>query len=1074
MLTLNRVRLINWHYFHDSTINLEMTTLIAGDNGSGKSTIIDAIQYALIADIRKIQFNAAAIAQRTERTLEGYCRCKIGATGMEYYRGDTISHVILEFKHGEKHFLAGVQVETSASFEIREQFYILKHGKIEDIPVYNGQNMTIPREFRERLKRLGAVLCPTKRDYNSRLTSLLGVFRRNSNFNPYFEALIRSVSFVPLVSVDRFVCDYILEERQVDISAMKENLLNYKEAEREADAMERKIADLQSIEKHQEQANTFLEQVIKQEYLENRLPIEIHKAELDHKKISRAQKDHEYRVMKESLEQCKDRQRRFQQRYEEITIALSSNDSFRLFGQYNREKEQLEQQLANIEDLMKRFNLIHGQTEALLGRKISSELQTELHMLSEEHDELIEQRMVCQGQIRSLDDEMADLSKEEQEVIRGLLRYPENTTKLQKALSEKRIEAWVFADLLEVLKPEWQNAVEGWLNTQRFNLLVEENQFQKALEVYDSLPKDISGVGLPHLGKMQHAEVYPGSLAEQVEASSPLARRYCAHLLGDVMISSIDRLKEHAKSVTQDCMKYSNKTASRIHESVYSRWYIGASAKQKRLEVIRHRLEELAREKDHLKSTLLHMDSNIDMHKRALNAIRELQNLQSAFTRHESTLEELKEVLKQLETIDTSEFNELKHQMESLKQQIGDLQEEMDQKHVYSGKLEQELLHLEIQISELAVELENSTEQLDQFLQSHQSLLPEFEVFYAKHIANDPSMEELSNKLNSIGITKKGTLTKLSEMNKQLRKEKEDYNRNNNTYMRVDGDDSLQFLQTLDRFKRTELPEYRDKIRRARGEAERQFKEHFVSRLNEYLIDARESFSELNSILKTITFGQDQYSFSLTPRQEKKHLLSVISGAAQIQELDGTLFDAIIDPEQRSSIERLFDSILENELDSLEVREICDYRMYFTYDIHIKHTATIDPKSQKPLESSLSKSLREKSGGETQTPYYVAIAASFFRFFKDDENAIRLVLFDEAFNKMDDDRIGNMLHFFKNMGIQVLTAVPTEKIETIAPHVDRINLVLRKDYRAVVREYRILPDAFAQPDISFEKSDAMD
>jgi uncharacterized protein YPO0396 len=1035
-----------------------MTTLIAGDNGSGKSTIIDAIQYALIADIRKIQFNAAATAQRTQRTLEGYCRCKIGAVGMDYYRGDTISHVILEFKQGEECFLAGVQVEASADFDIREQFWLLKHGRLEDIPIYNGQLMTIPREFRERLKRLGADLSSTKKDYSSRLTQMLGVFRKNSNFNPYFEALIRSVSFVPLVSVDQFVCDYILEERQVDISAMKENLLNYKEAERESLAMEEKIETLTNIAKHQQIADTYLEQVIKQEYLEKRLPIEINTS---HQQLNRHKSQkvtHEYLVICESLDQGKSRLVRLQQRYDEINIALSVNDANRLYNQYCREKTQLEQQVSKIKAQIDRFQLIHNQAEALLDRKLSSDLQMELHTLSAAHDTLIEQRIGCQSQVQMIDNEMSDLSKEEQEVKRGILRYPDSTTILQKALNENNIEAWVFADLLEVKKPEWQNAVEGWLNTQRFNLLVEEPQFQKALEIYDSLPKNISGVGLPHLAKMQRAEIFPDSLAEVVEASSPLARRYCAHLLGDVMVSSLDKLKGHTKAVTQDCMKYSNKTASRIQESVYERWYIGKIAKQRRLDTIASRLEELSRAKAQDQNLLLHIDTTLDIHKRLLNTIRELQNLQDAFPQYEATSKELSEVMVQLEAIDTSEFDDLKTQLENLKNQLNDLREDMDSKLITSGKLSTEISNLDIAFSDLLDALKEKAETFEQFLKTHQRLHLEFDSFYAKHVSSYPTIDELIGKFQSIGITKKGTITKLMEIQRQLRKEKEDYNRNHNTYMSVDGDDSLQFMQTLDRYKRTELPEYREKIKRAREEAEHQFKEHFVSRLNEYLLDARESFSELNNILKTITFGQDQYSFSLTSRQEKKHLLTVISGAAQIQELDGTLFDAIVDPDQRTSIEHLFESILKNNLDSQEVRELCDYRMYFTYDIHIKHTATIDPKNGKPLESSLSKSLREKSGGETQTPYYVAIAASFFRFFKDDDNAIRLVLFDEAFNKMDDDRIGNMLRFFKNMGIQVLTAVPTEKIETIAPHVDRINLVLRKDYRAFVREYGIKSD----------------
>jgi hypothetical protein len=47
------------------------------------------------------------------------------------------------------------------------------------------------------------------------------------------------------------------------------------------------------------------------------------------------------------------------------------------------------------------------------------------------------------------------------------------------------------------------------------------------------------------------------------------------------------------------------------------------------------------------------------------------------------------------------------------------------------------------------------------------------------------------------------------------------------------------------------------------------------------------------------------------------------------------------------------------------------------YDIKIKETDVIDPAPGKPMELSLSRVLREKSGGETQTPYYVAIAPTW-------------------------------------------------------------------------------------------------
>ena len=44
---ITRIRLINWHYFVNETININGSFLISGENTAGKSTILDAIQLVL-------------------------------------------------------------------------------------------------------------------------------------------------------------------------------------------------------------------------------------------------------------------------------------------------------------------------------------------------------------------------------------------------------------------------------------------------------------------------------------------------------------------------------------------------------------------------------------------------------------------------------------------------------------------------------------------------------------------------------------------------------------------------------------------------------------------------------------------------------------------------------------------------------------------------------------------------------------------------------------------------------------------------------------------------------------------
>lgn len=139
--------------------------------------------------------------------------------------------------------------------------------------------------------------------------------------------------------------------------------------------------------------------------------------------------------------------------------------------------------------------------------------------------------------------------------------------------------------------------------------------------------------------------------------------------------------------------------------------------------------------------------------------------------------------------------------------------------------------------------------------------------------------------------------------------------------------------------------------------------------------------------------------------------------------------------------------------EKLEQAQITDYRRYLSYDI--------DVIERDGTRSRLSKIMGQTSGGETQTPFYVTIAASFVQLYKINERSkrstIRIVAFDEAFSKMDQDRIGSTLDLFHHFGLQIITATPIERCEYLVPKMCT-TLVLTglkdRQQRVLVEPYR--------------------
>jgi uncharacterized protein YPO0396 len=1057
MIILERIRLVNWHNFEDTVIEIGNRCLLAGDNGSGKSTIIDAIQYVLAANLRMAKFNSAAEERRGGgRDLMGYVRCKVGGDTTEYRRGDTVAHVMLEWSGPEKGggFACGVCIEAYKDNHYTERFWAGSNVSIKKISIRSDKGAPLVfRQFKEILGGQKIDVYDAKRLYIRDITNRLGVFKRQQDVNPYLDSLTRSIGFKPLDSIDQFVCDYILEENPVSIQDMKQNLENYKEADRQAKGAIKKIEVLKRICAKAAEWRKYDGLILKQEYLKLKIEQENEKQHKEAASQELAETETKFDFVNRQIVSLNQKRLDTEQELRAVDMDLAGDDAHRLYEEISGRIKRIENDRAKEEERAGRYGDLKSQCEALLGRSLTEQFDDEAAALSEDAARYREEKYAAQKRKEEAAEQLREYRSELADLERGILRYPESPRELKAALEKAGIEAYFLAEAAEITEPSWIDAVEGWLNTRRFAILVNPEDFQKALEVYDRLPRSVAGAFIPNIEKMRSrsaadASAKPGSLAEYVKASG-YARIYIDYILGRVMRADLSSLKQYDSAVTKECMTYTSHTASRIKEDVYRRHYLGRSALEERRKFLAAETERLEAEFAGAENEEREAAGREECCNRVLRFLPELKYLFPSIAALGALKDDLARAREELSAVDTQSFQELEEKRRELEQQLALLKDDNDRLQKSWGSLNTKLSNCQDTLALHTRLQEEKGEAVKGFGSEHPLMIGDCEA-YAKKRFSEASIEELTNTYES---TLKGFITHAGTNKKEYNKLVADYEHDFQYLLGVDPSENDEAETLLRRLETSELPEYREKIAKAYKDAEKEFKDHFISRLNEHIEEARENFNEINEILRTLHFGRDQYRFTLEELSERKGQIEIIRQAAKIPSMEDGLFSQLADAGERKAAGDLFDRILNAPLDSKELRDICDYRTYFHYDIKIKETDTINEETGAIEELSLSKVLKEKSGGESQTPYYVAIAASFYRFYKArPESTVRLVIFDEAFNRMDDERIGKILAFYNDLNLQIITSVPPEKIEAIGPYMDRINVISRFGSAVKVRD----------------------
>ncbi len=1125
MKSLTRLRLINWHLFSNQDIDIKNITFLTGANGTGKSTIIDAIQIVLLGDTTGRNFNKAA-NDRTGRTLRGYLRCETGETAegqiMCLRPGRFTSYIALQFFDDKTNedFTLGIVFDSFEDDSEEHHFFYLK----SKFPENNFTNSDLldksqarPLTYKELSKICSESYKPDEYkffdsnvEYHEFIKHVLGDLPEK-----FFILFKKAVGFSPITNISSFITEFVCDvDYKVDIAPMKTNIEQYKLLELEAKKIQTKIDSLTDIKNAYASFKDDKESLVMADYVADRANYEATKSDLEGFKelLTKNQKRiadilNEIKQYDSQIEELKSEKEAYmakklgsngysisatlsskkQQALEKISNLESNYSSIvttlnNYINEYKTGLDNLYSRLSTMDmsflsdgendeiesfkDIAKEFTSTsialaeHLQDKSVAGKEID-EFQSEMASL---HNEAIKVSHLLENSIYSLSSTRESLDKEIQEIHQGHKPFDETylevRSSLEAALKERHSSAKVFSycDLVDIRDKRWTKAIEASIFNQKFNFFVDEAYYEEAARILAKIARDYGYYSISVVDTARLIErgfsAKAGSVAEEILTDHEGARAYTNFLLGNVKkCETFSEARDSGNGLLPNCTGYRNFASFYLNERKGEISYIGTKLDE----------DTVLRKKDDFSSINKNLDCYNDLNSYFKNITRlEVFSSSEAHTyisdiNGMSKIDDLnKDIDKYDEEMHEGDLNEVSAYDQKIKEIDEDLKSIDDAKEkllLEEGGLQNNNKNL---INDLIPSRENSLSFMGKKLMDFDQNLvtTKFAPFFEKASENMP-LSKIRTEAQTLYVQ---TQNKMKSSKDKLMNLRSKYTVTYNlSYDPTNESSNDEFDKELDNLSAVLLPSYLAKIEDSHKKAIKEFKDDFIYKLRTSFETIKSQIDELNEALKSVRFGSDSYRFSVEPNKDYLDYYNMITddlllnvGDAEdvylekYKDVMTSLFNMISDSTSQEG--DMKEQILDN------IAKFTDYRTYLVFDLLVK-------RGSNDKESSLARTFKRQSGGETQTPFYISILASFAQLYRTNDpssDTLRLVIFDEAFSKMDGSRIKESVGLLRSFGLQAILSTPSEKLRDLSNSVDLILVAIhdQKKNRSYVDRYQ--------------------
>lgn len=1098
MIRMTRLRLINWHNFQDDIIDFKKITYLLGVNAVGKTTIMDAIRYCLTTNK---DFNTAG-NKKSGRTLLGSVHQKQRAEDSYLRPGHTVSYIGIEFldENINKNFVITVRVESETPKQdlkgVYQDWYITKPGySLEDIPFFtqvkDGKKPASREAF--KLENKGMDRASNQADARRRICRMLGIGEADSPIGKKFnEVFHMGTSLEDIKDIREFIYTYILPEPEVNIDFLQKDM---RELERLQEilqeARDREVL-LAEINEKIIEAKARLSKVKVNEILVAYANYQGNIEEQWEKKRLISEWTASINIFIERLAELSEKERKASDLLYEAKKAAEDNIENRemlSLEQENKDNEQEHERLVNeaavfgelsekLSSLKKRLNgigfscdwKVSVDSETISEDERIAEIKKAAEILGS-LEELIKNRDAeIRTEISNLTNQAKALENKIKSLEAGVMCYPDEAAfvrdKINERLGEqsKKADAKLLCELLYMTDDSWQDAVESYLNTQRFNIIVAPENYLIAKKVFISLGDKVKGIGLIDTRKIGDTE-YAGEgisyLGNMVESENIYAKRYARFVMRDVVCcDSADTLEQYGKSVTKDRLRFQNFCLQRMGKKEH---FIGVDAIAKQLNTAKKELVDVQK-------TL----GELDINKESFDAVYSdytgftAGNNFALLEKYCASSRQAKELGIRIEEIKEKivEFKKnpillaMYDRVSECEKNVKNIQNEITDIKAKKQNLETSLKDAEKVISELEAAVMSLQTAYEDVLREY----PEHAGDVEKKYQDERKTKKASSIAYNFGNrASQDSIAFHNYMNQQLIPLQQKYTATYTCDYPEGIEGAGRYQQEYLSLRNIELERHKEELAQAQIRCRDRFRKEVLFRMKDDILRARQQFRQINRVMENLEYGEESYRFDIDKSKDKElGLFYDIIMDKDNQQIDqdneimAFLAEAnkseVFESQIEDFMSRIMMDVEEHAKENLTGQRTgaksmgmyVDYRTYLDYDIIVSNSVT-------GIEVPLSKVSGEGSGGENQAPFYVAICASLLQIYEQNpDGCMRLILLDEAFNNMTSDRIEPMMNMFKKLNLQLVLIATAEKATSILPYCDITYSIVKSGNRNAI------------------------